>query len=34
MQNHQRTWAWAAAAIAFVVGIIFVLNDSSAGIFL
>jgi hypothetical protein len=33
MQNRQRTWTWIAAAVSFVVGIIFVLNDSAVGWF-
>jgi len=31
MHNRQRAWFWAAAALSFIVGLIFVLNDSSAG---
>jgi len=33
LPNHQRTWTWFAAAFSFVVGLIFVLNDSAAGWF-
>jgi hypothetical protein len=31
MNNRQRNWNWAAAAVSFVVGLLLVLNDSSAG---
>ena len=31
MHNRQRIWTWSTAAILFVVGLIFVLNDSAAG---
>jgi hypothetical protein len=31
MHNRQRTWIWLAAALSFVVGLIFILNDSTAG---
>jgi hypothetical protein len=31
MDNRQRNWTWAAAAVAFAVGLLLVLNDSSAG---
>jgi hypothetical protein len=33
MHNRQRTWLWLAAAVSFVTGFIFVLNDSAAGWF-
>lgn len=33
MQNRQRTWTVIAAAVSFIAGIIFVLNDSAAGWF-
>ena len=31
MKNKQRIWTWIAAAVSFIVGAIFVLNDSAAG---
>ena len=31
MHNRLRAWLWSAAAVSFVVGLIFVLNDSEAG---
>ncbi len=31
MRNRQRVLSWSAAAVSFVVGLIFVLNDSAAG---
>ncbi len=31
MDNRQRAWFWAAAGLSFIVGLILVLNDSSAG---
>jgi hypothetical protein len=34
MQNRQRVWLWLSAAVSFIVGFIFVLNDSGAGWFL
>ena len=34
MHNRQRAWLWSAAAVSFIVGLIFVLNDSAAGWFL
>lgn len=33
MHNRKRIWLWLSAAVSFVVGFIFVLNDSSAGWF-
>ena len=33
MHNRQRAWLWLSAAVSFVVGFIFVLNDSGAGWF-
>ena len=33
MHNRSRAWLWSAAAISFIVGLIFVLNDSGAGWF-
>ena len=29
MHNRSRAWLWAAAAISFIMGFIFVLNDNS-----
>ncbi len=34
MNNGARAWLWLSAAVSFVVGLILVLNDSSAGWFL
>jgi len=34
MQNNQRAWLWLSAAVSFIVGLILVMNDSSAGWFL
>jgi hypothetical protein len=35
MDNRQRTWIWIGAAISFVVGLMLLMNDSSAaGLFL
>jgi len=34
MQNRQRTWFWLATAVLFVVGLMLVMNDSTAGWFL
>jgi hypothetical protein len=34
MQNRDKAWLWVSAAVSFVVGLILVLNDSSAGWFL
>jgi hypothetical protein len=34
MGDRQRTWLWLSAAVSFIVGFIFVLNDSGAGWFL
>jgi len=31
MHNRSRAWLWSAAAVSFIVGLIFVLNDSGAG---
>jgi hypothetical protein len=31
MHNRQKAWFWAAAALSFIVGLVLVLNDSSAG---
>jgi len=31
MHNRQRAWLWSAAALSFVVGLILVLNDNTAG---
>jgi hypothetical protein len=31
MDNRERIWIWSAAALSFVVGLVLVLNDSSAG---
>ena len=31
MCSHQRAWLLSAAVMSFVVGLIFVLNDSAAG---
>jgi hypothetical protein len=31
MDNRQKVWLWAAAALSFVVGLIFIWNDSAAG---
>jgi hypothetical protein len=33
MHNRSRAWLWSAAALSFIVGFIFVLNDSGAGWF-
>jgi hypothetical protein len=33
MQNRTRAWLWAASAISFIAGFIFVLMDSAAGWF-
>ena len=34
MHNRSRAWLWSSAAISFIMGIIFVLNDNSgAGFF-
>ena len=33
MHNRSRAWLWAASAMSFIVGLIFVLNDSGAGWF-
>ena len=34
MDNRQKAWTWAAAAISLVAGFILWLNDSAAGVFL
>jgi hypothetical protein len=34
MYNNQRAWLWLSAAVSFIVGLILVMNDSSAGWFL
>ncbi len=34
MYNRQRAWLWFSAAVSFIVGLILVMNDSSAGWFL
>jgi hypothetical protein len=35
MDNRQRTWIWIGAALSFVVGLLLIMNDSSAaGLFL
>ena len=34
MQNRQRVWFWLAAAVLFVVGLMLVMNDTTAGWFL
>ena len=34
MQNRQRTWFWLATAVLFVVGLMLVMNDTTAGWFL
>ena len=34
MHNRQRAWLWLSAAVSFIVGLILVMNDSSAGWFL
>ena len=35
MDNRQKTWIWLGAAMSFIVGLLLLLNDSSAaGIFL
>lgn len=34
MYNRQRAWLWLSAAVSFIVGLILVLNDTSAGWFL
>jgi hypothetical protein len=34
MHNRQRIWLWLAAAVSFIVGLILILNDNSAGWFL
>jgi hypothetical protein len=33
MSNRQRIWIWIAAAVSFVVGIVFILSDGGAGWF-
>lgn len=33
MHNRSRAWLWSAAAISFIVGLIFVWSDSGAGWF-
>jgi len=34
MYNRQRAWLWLSAAVSFIVGLILVMNDTSAGWFL
>lgn len=34
MYNRQRAWLWLSAAVSLIVGLILVMNDSSAGWFL
>ena len=34
MYNRQRAWLWLSAAVSFTVGLLLVVNDSSAGWFL
>jgi len=35
MDNRQKTWIWLGAAVSFAVGLLLLMNDSSAaGIFL
>ncbi len=34
MGTRSRAWLWLAAVVSFMVGLILVLNDSSAGLFL
>ena len=34
MQNYRKAWLWLSAAVSFIVGLILVINDSSAGWFL
>ena len=34
MYNRQSAWLWLSAAVSFIVGLILVMNDSSAGWFL
>lgn len=34
MYNRQKAWLWLSAAVSFIVGLILVLNDTSAGWFL
>ena len=31
MYNRQSAWLWLSAAVSFIVGLILVLNDTSAG---
>ena len=33
MYNRQRAWLWASAGVSFSVGLILVMNDTSAGWF-